>query len=67
MKKVLYYVVLTAILLGALAGFSFLNVLLEENCTFKLGGFLLAAFSVGTMCLFKPLIRKVFKIEDTKE
>lgn len=67
MKKILYYVVLIVILLAALAGFSFLNVLLEENCTFKLGGFLLAALAYGTMYLFKPLIRKVFKIKDTKE
>jgi predicted MFS family arabinose efflux permease len=67
MKKILYYIVLLIICFGSLAGYCYLNVLLGDICSFRLGKFLLAALAWGTMCVFKPLVKKLFKIQDTKE
>ena len=62
-KKFIYYIILGVILIGSGMGVSMLIVLMEDTFSFMNPAPIIWGVAAGIMLLFKPLIRKLLKMD----
>lgn len=62
-KKFIYYIILGVILIGSGMGVSMLIVLMENTFSFRNPAPIIWGVAAGIMLLFKPLVRKLLKMD----